>query len=232
MEQYDKNYFKGLEKANITELPRNLRNLKKIEAYKNGGRLLDVGIGTGLFIKLAKNSGWEVYGIDISKYAASKLAKDKVKIVLGELKDSSFKKSFFDVINMRHTIEHTKDPKELLLKAFSLLKKGGLIYISTPNSYGFHAKVFGETWPHWSLPFHLHFFSKSSLCRLAEGTGFKILIVETEEITIYDWVKFLISRSGLGLNYQQPSNFSKILDKFLARGGFGEGLVVIAKKQE
>ena len=212
-------------------MPRKLRNLKKIEVYKKKGRLLDVGVGTGLFLNLAKNHGWIIYGIDISKYATSKLAKKiKARIFLGDIIDAPFKKNFFDVINMRHTIEHTKDPKKTLLKAFWLLKLGGIIYISTPNSYGFHARVFGKDWPHWSPPFHLHFFSKISLCQLIREAGFQILMTETEEITIHDWVKFLINRMGWRLNYQQPSTLSKNLDKLLARTGLGEGLVVVAKK--
>lgn len=232
MDQYGKDYFKGLDEADETEVPRNLRILRLIESYKKNGRLLDVGVGTGLFLSLAKSYGWEIYGLDISRYATRNLAKKlKIKICHEELRDATFKKSFFDVINMRHTIEHIKNPEEALAKAYLLLKPGGILCISTPNSFGFHAKVFGKAWPHWSLPYHLHFFSKKSLCQLVKNVGLQILEAKTEEITVDDWPKFLISRLDWPVNYHRPSILSKLLDRFLAQIGWGEGLIVVARKR-
>lgn len=230
MEQYDKQYFADLEKSEKIEYPRNLRVLKAIEVFKKSGRLLDVGIGTGLFLRLAKEHGWNVYGIDVSSYAVNKVKKYGFKIVKRSLEKSPFKDNSFDVINMRHSIEHMRDPSGALVKAYQLLKPGGIICITTPNSFGAHAKIFGKDWPHLSLPYHLHFFSKQSLSKIVENAGFAVLQLKTEELTIYDIFKLILFKLGIPVKYQNPSWLTFFVNNLLAITGLGEGILLIAKK--
>lgn len=230
MAGYDKNYFIQLEKAERMELPRNLRILNLIEEYCRQGRILDIGIGTGLFLKLAKSHRWEVYGIDVSEYAISRLKKSGFKLFKGELSENNFTDKSFDVVNMRHSLEHIKDPRKTLTKAYNILKLGGILCIATPDSFGIHAKLAGKHWPHLSIPYHLHFFSKKSLSDLVEEIGFTVLKIKTEELTIYDIFKLLLFRLGLPVPYQNPSKISKIFSQMLTKISLGEGLVLIAKK--
>lgn len=230
MEQYDKKYFADLEKSEKVELPRNLRVLRAIESFKKSGRLLDVGIGTGLLLKLAKGRGWNVQGTDVSSYAIGKAKKYGFEIFKGRLEESTFKDIFFDVVNMRHSLEHMEDPSKALVRAYQILKPGGIICITTPNSFGAHAKIFGKDWPHLSLPYHLHFFSKQSLSRLVEDAGFVILQLKTEELTIYDIFKLFLFKIGLPVKYQNPSWLTFFVNNLLASVGLGEGLLLIAKK--
>lgn len=229
--KYDRTYFADLEKAEKIEYPRNLRILKSIEFFKKTGKLADVGIGTGLFLKIAREHGWDVFGIDISNYALGRVKKNGIKLFQGQLENVSFKDNFFDVVNMRHSIEHMKNPNKVLAKAYKILKPGGIICIATPNSFGIHARIFGEDWPHLSLPYHLHFFSKKSLSRLIKDAGFKILQIKTEELTSYDVFKLLLFRLGLPVKYKNPSRIGFMVNKLLVKMGLGEGLVVLAQKR-
>lgn len=232
MANYDKNYFSQLERADKIELPRNLRILNLIEEYRKSGRILDVGIGTGLFLKLAKKHGWDVYGIDVSEYAITRLRKRDFKLFKGEFSKSSLNDNFFDVVNMRHSLEHIKDPRKALLKAYNILKPGGILCIATPDSFSIHAKLAGKYWPHLSTPYHLHFFSKKTLSDLVEEMGFKVLKLKTEELTIYDIFKLLFFRLGISVPYRNPSKITKIFNQILAKIGLGEGLVLMAKKDK
>lgn len=230
MEQYDKKYFADLEKGERVELPRNLRILQTIESFKKSGKILDVGIGTGLFLRLAKKHGWQTFGVDASNYAYNRVRKYGHKLFKGDLEDVDFENNLFDAINMRHVIEHIPDPKKALIKAYKILKPGGIICIATPDSFGFHAKIFGKDWPHLSLPYHLHFFSKNSLSKLVEDSGFEVLQIETEELTIYDIFKLLLFKLGFPIKYQNPTLLSFKLNNLLAKFGFGEGIVIVAKR--
>lgn len=230
MDQYNREYFADLEKSEELELPRNLRILEAIELFKKTGQLLDVGVGTGLFLGLASKKGWSVWGVDISSYAVKKVKKEGFKIFRGKLAKIPFKNNFFDVINMRHSIEHMEDPKGALLKSYKILKPGGLICIATPNSSGIHAKIFGKDWPHLNLPYHLHFFSKKSLIKILKDSKFKILSIKTEELTSYDPFKLLLFQIGFSVKYQNPSRPGIIFNEILSMFGCGEGLVVIAQK--
>lgn len=234
MKHYDKVYFAELEKGEEIETPRNLRIIKVIEKYKKDGKLLDIGIGTGLFLYLCYRRGWkELSGLDVSSYAvnfAKKRFKDEIVLKVGELEKAIFKHNSFDVVNMRHSIEHLKDPQETLRVVHQILSPGGILAIATPDSFGIHAKVFGKDWPHWSPPYHLHFFSKQSLKEIVESCGFKVVEIKTEELTSYDPFKLMFFKLGIKGNYNTPTLLSKWLNNLLAYLGKGEGLLLIAQK--
>lgn len=232
---YTKKYFFDLEKADKTEYPRNARILDEIERFIKKGKLLDIGVGTGLFMEIAQKKGFEVYGIDVSSYAIDevasrlKLKKDK-QLVVSELKSTLYPENFFDVVNLRHSIEHVKDPQKLLENVYRILKPGGIVAIATPNSFGPHAKIYGPLWPHWSQPYHIQFFSKKSLKTVVGKAGFEIKLLKTEELTNYDLFRGFLKRIGVPINYNRATFFTVWLNNLLAHIGLGEGLLLIAQK--
>lgn len=229
-EKYNQQYFSDLEKADKLELPRNLRLLKLIEKYQHSGNFLDIGVGSGLMLKLSQKNGFKTYGVDVSEYAISRLKKIiKAKLFCGDLKDLNLPNNFFEAVNMRHSIEHLKNPQKTLKLVFKLLKPGGVVCVATPNSFGLHAKIFGKDWPHLSLPYHLHFFSQSSLKNLLTSVGFEILEQKTEELTNYDLLKLLLFKLGIKSG-KSPTKISFFINQILAKLNLGEGLVIIAKK--
>ncbi len=88
--------------------------LNKIQRIRSSGKLLDVGCGEGLFLRLAQANGWRISGTELSSFA-SKLAANTLKtdIYCGELDEAKFAKNSFDVVTMWHVLEHVKSPKKL-----------------------------------------------------------------------------------------------------------------------
>lgn len=107
--------------------------------------VLDVGCGEGGFLDFFK--GMECYGIELGEEAAEKASK-KHKIFKGELPDidlSEIGEEKFDLIIFRGVLQYLDEPVRYLKKADRLLKKGGVVYItSTPNADSFCAKLFKE----------------------------------------------------------------------------------------
>lgn len=234
-DQYTQDYFVELERADKVEYPRNARIVNLIQQYKKAGLLLDIGVGTGLFMEIAAKRGFEVYGLDVSDYAivgVSKRLKLKPgkRLITSELESQTFTHNFFDVVNLRHSIEHVTDPDRLLKNVFDILKPGGIVTIATPNSFGWHAKVFKELWPHWSRPYHIQFFSRQSLNEIVGKTGFNILISKTEELTNYDLLRAFLRKIGLPISYNRATLLTKLMNNLLAKIGHGEGLLVLAQK--
>lgn len=140
-------------------------------------KILDVGCGTGLFINLCRQQGIKATGIDFSE-AGIKLAKDIGSHCFHQdfLKDIA--DSCFDIVTMFDTIEHLVDPGAFLKKSHSVLRKKGLLVLTTPRNDSLACKIFGKKWHLYIPPRHLHIFSSQSIRLLLERQGFKILAIK------------------------------------------------------
>ncbi|WP_310994282.1 class I SAM-dependent methyltransferase [Aequorivita marina] len=127
------------------------------------GTLLDVGAGTGEFLKVAKDKGWQVYGMEPNENA-SKLASEK-GIEL-ESKLDYFQGQQFDVISLWHVLEHIPNLDETISKLSDLVKPNGSLIIAVPNFKSYDAKYYNEFWAAFDVPRHLWHFSKDTMQHL------------------------------------------------------------------
>ena len=127
------------------------------------GSLLDVGAGTGDFLKVAKEKGWQVHGMEPNKNAA-KLALEKGIDLKASLND--FEGKQFDVITLWHVLEHIPNLEETILKLAALVKPQGALIIAVPNFKSFDARYYGKFWAAYDVPRHLWHFSKESMKNL------------------------------------------------------------------
>jgi len=143
------------------------------------GKLLDVGCGDGRFLRHSKEQGFEVWGIDFDKKsvesAKRNLGIDTVFAMgLEEFYEYAKEKNLkFDVITFFEVLEHQDKPREFLEMVRGLLKEGGYIAGSVPN----RERLFVETeWKYFHgdyPPHHFLRFSKSSLEKALNFSGFK-----------------------------------------------------------
>ena len=96
-------------------------------------RLLDVGAGTGDFLKLAA-SHFAVAAVEPSEHLARRLGERiQCPLHVGPFETYTPAEKF-DAIVMIDIIEHAADPRGLLNHARDLLKPGGLLFIATVDS--------------------------------------------------------------------------------------------------
>ncbi|HUX37312.1 MAG TPA: class I SAM-dependent methyltransferase [Rectinemataceae bacterium] len=134
---------------------------------------LDVGCATGALIAGLEKEGWKCVGVEPCVPAARfgrSLGLDIRPCVLEEAELAS---ASFDVVHASHLIEHLNDPSVFLLEARRLLAPGGLLIITTPNIDGLQARLLGPAWRS-AIYDHLYLFSKRSLRRLLEKSGFEL----------------------------------------------------------
>jgi len=137
-----------------------------------GGRLLDVGCGSGDFLAFMQQLGWRVEGVDFDAKAVRNAAAKGVHAKVGSLESQKFPEGAFDAVTMSHFIEHVHDPRRLLRECRRILKPGGYLVAVTPNIDSLGHRLYGHSWMHLDPPRHLHLFSLNTLRRLTEAAGF------------------------------------------------------------
>jgi len=137
----------------------------------NKGRLLDIGAGTGEFLSVAKNNGWQTIGVEPSEKAKSIAINKGVSFVelTTELENNSF-----DVISMWHVLEHVPDLDKQIKELKRLLKPTGALIIAVPNFKSFDAKHYGKFWAAYDVPIHFWHFSKTAIKLLFEKEEMKL----------------------------------------------------------
>lgn len=148
----------------------------QVARLRDGGRLLDVGASTGLFLNEMRRYGdWQLAGVELNEHAAS-YARETfgLEMSVGQLEDAPWPSDFFDVITLWDVLEHLPNPRSALSKIHELLAEHGLLILSVPNADSVDAWLFGRYWIGLDAPRHMSVFSVATLRRLLEETGFKI----------------------------------------------------------
>jgi len=170
---YDSNYYSPITKQRYIEL------LESFEKYRKTNKILDVGCGNGFFLETAKEKGWEVYGTEYSAKAVEVLNKKNIKTFYGVLNTKHFEKEMFDVITSFEVIEHINNPLEELEKFTFLLRKNGVLYITTPNFNSISRYLLKEKWNIIKYPEHLTYYNAKTLDNLLKLNGFKKIYIKT-----------------------------------------------------
>ena len=98
------------------------------------GTLLDIGCGDGLFLKLARDAGWSVEGIEFSPEGARRSAlRLERPVAVGDLARERGLRGPFDAITLWHVLEHLPEPAAMLGAVRERLRPGGLLLAAVPN---------------------------------------------------------------------------------------------------
>lgn len=152
------------------------------------GRLLDVGCGSGTTMQLMTQKGWVATGIDFDENAVQNARTKGLDARLGELSSQNFANETFDAVVMGHVIEHVPHPLELIKECRRVLKKGGVLVITTPNADSPCSRYYGRNWRGLETPRHLQVFTTKSLGKIAHYAGFSaVKSFTTMQSDLYIW---------------------------------------------
>ena len=158
----DSKFGSGVEK--VLDVFRGARG-RRVRGYvKPGGRVLDIGCGSGDFLKKLSERGFEAFGTELDGQAARRAMQvDGIKVKTGPLLEADFDKDFFDAVCMWHVFEHLAEPKRTLEIISKILKPGGYLFLSMPNIESIQSRLFKGRWLHLDPPRHLFFLSPEKL---------------------------------------------------------------------
>ena len=138
-------------------------------------RLLDVGCFNGDFLEQCRNEGFEdVHGYEINETAKNTLKSKGIDFLETDfLTIGAIDTIPYDIISMLDFIEHVSDPLGYLSKAFELLKKGGVLVVTSPDSSSILARGFWRHWPVFDGMEHLHIFARRTMEQILLKLGFR-----------------------------------------------------------
>lgn len=145
---------------------------KLVSKLSNGKQVLDIGCGTGDFLKELNLHGYQSTGFEPNLKAAT-IAKQKGINLIEDYK--KLPQATFDVITMWHVLEHVYDLQEQISELKRLIKPNGVIIIAVPNFKSFDAFYYGKDWAAFDVPRHLWHFSKNSIRLIFGQKGFKVV---------------------------------------------------------
>jgi len=135
--------------------------------------LLDVGCGTGWISAIWRDLGADVTGLEPSA-SRRRIARERHGIrVLDSFVEELGSEESFDVVTIRHVLEHLENPLEALRHIHSHTRHDGLLVVVVPNIDCLGRFLFDTRWS-WILPWHCLFFNPRSLQGLVERAGFKV----------------------------------------------------------
>lgn len=158
--------------------------LDKLEPFRKTNKILDVGCGIGYFLEEAKKRGWDVYGTELSSQSAKICIEKGIKVETGHLNANVFEKGMFDVITSFEVIEHINYPIAELKNFNSILRAGGLVYVTTPNFNSLLRYRLKSAYNIITYPEHLSYYTDKTLNKVFSFTGFKKVKIETTGISL------------------------------------------------
>ncbi len=241
---------------NWLKIQRHLLRFKLIQKYIKSGKLFDLGVGWGHFLLTGQQLGYEVSGIEISKYPYL-YSKNDLNLPVEHIDFFDMERKMFDIITMWDVLEHIDDADRVIEKCSAMINPNGLIVIQVPQIDSFIAQRKKENWNMMGLD-HVNYFSKSTITLLLNRHGFEVVKIKSSielklllMYTILPWVKRMkgnskkevaISSSERQAYYNKTTQkpkwvlvlmifFHNCIYRFLSFLNIGEEMIVVARKK-
>jgi 2-polyprenyl-3-methyl-5-hydroxy-6-metoxy-1,4-benzoquinol methylase len=150
------------------------RLMRIVPSLSDKKTILEVGFGKGELLKSFLSRGHEAHGVEpeYSEVKTDAALEHGLTIIFEKLEDAHLPNEKFDLIYALHVVEHLENVHLALRKCFDSLKRGGLLFLVTPNGISSSLRIFGQNWWYLEDPTHCRFFSPTSIRIALEEAGF------------------------------------------------------------
>jgi SAM-dependent methyltransferase len=138
------------------------------------GQLLEIGCGQGNFLRQAANRGFDVTGVEYSRFACERARANldaRGRVLQGEITVLANEAAAYDVCVLCDVIEHVRDPAAFLRHIVRLLRPGGILLVVTPSLASWSARVLRSRWMEYKAE-HLFYYAPDTLRQQLTGAGF------------------------------------------------------------
>lgn len=147
----------------------------KVNKAKTKGILLDIGCGTGEFLRHMSDCGWDSIGVEMDEKAAKAAESIGCTVIVGDPAEVHLPESNFDLITLWHSLEHLPGLTGTADNISAALKSGGKLAVALPNPDSLDARHYGARWAAWDAPRHLYHFRPRDLQALMQPRGLQLI---------------------------------------------------------
>ena len=196
--------------------------VERIKGLIKGGKLLEVGSGTGAFLRLMQDEGFETHGVELSQAGVEYARRVHVQMNVrqGTLEGAGYPAESFDVIYAWHVIEHVTDLDAFVRELHRLLRPRGLLWLGTENyrnsSYyltRLQKLLHGLPPPFATSTEHTFAFNAKTLSDVLKRRGFEISFCETYQPAWPEKVQTMEFRSVLSKGFFMSQHFANQLSR-------------------
>lgn len=199
----------------------------------------DIGAGFGLFLEELKKIVPEnrFIAIEPSSEMADICSSKGLDVECTCLEDMKGMEEKFDILTTFELLEHLFEPASFFKKAYSILKPGGYLFLTTLNGKGFDILSLWEKSKSIAPPHHLNFFNMDSVSNLLKNTGFDIVEASTPGKLDWDIVEGMIRNEGINVgrfwdlvSFKGTDNCKKELQEWIVNNNLSSHMRVVARK--
>jgi len=152
-----------------------LRFKRIIKYIPRNSKVLDLGCGfNGILLHRIKDKISAGLGLDLS--VNQKMSDKNITLISHDLtKALPFEDCTFDVVTSLANLEHLENPHQTIQEIHRVLKKGGVLLLTTPSIYGkpvLEFLAFLRLVSNQEIEDHKNYFNKKILLDLCRETGF------------------------------------------------------------
>jgi 2-polyprenyl-3-methyl-5-hydroxy-6-metoxy-1,4-benzoquinol methylase len=167
--------------------------LEKTQKYvSKSGEILDIGAGSGIFVRILTERGYNAVGIEPSRYLAGIAQESDLPVICGTFPSEELSGQFATVY-LTDVIEHVTEPSVLLKSIYDTLVDGGTVIVTTPDVSALVSRLLGKKWWHYRIA-HIGYFNKVTLNQIMKSTGFKH--IKTSYPVWYFSLGYILERLG------------------------------------
>lgn len=201
-----------------------------LEFTKPEGKFLDIGCCWGGLLYNARQKGFDVQGIEVTRKNVE-YAKNVLNINVSNIQfdQQDFNENSLNVVTMSHVFEHIPYTLEALKKINNILKPGGMFCGAVPNFGSFMSLFLKDQWFWLDPAYHYVHFYIDILKRELHRYGFKIEKIYTITGDYSD--SNLNKTINAMFDINNDTDIHSIVE-LIEKEGFGEEIRFYARKEK
>ncbi|MGA9526385.1 MAG: methyltransferase domain-containing protein [Myxococcaceae bacterium] len=180
---YEQGYFhgrrSGRDKRFEHRVRKGCRQISGTFEFADLRSVLDVGCSMGYLVEAGRRLGLESAGVDVSSYAVDACRSRGLRAEVGTLESLPFEDGEFDLVILRHVLEHTPTPRAALDEVKRVLAPKGLVLIAVPDLRYWKGLLLRRTYRYFRPDDlgqqHYVYYRQTSLERLLTQVGFEVI---------------------------------------------------------